>query len=104
MFPVADLRRQFPALHIKRDGCMPIFLDGTDGTQVPQRVFDAMVHYVTHCNANHGGVFTTSVESDRILAAAHSAMAELLNAPSPDEIIFGQNMTSLTLHLSRSIA
>jgi cysteine desulfurase family protein (TIGR01976 family) len=104
MFPVADLRRQFPALHIQRDGCTPIFLDGPAGTQAPQRVLDAIVHYLTHTNANHGGVFATSVESDRIFDAAHAAMADLLNAPSPDEIIFGQNMTSLTLHLSRSIA
>lgn len=104
MFPVADLRRQFPALHIQRDGCTPIFLDGPAGTQVPQRVLDAMMHYLMHTNANHGGVFETSVESDRIIDAAHAAMADLLNAPSPNEIIFGQNMTSLTLHLSRSIA
>jgi cysteine desulfurase family protein (TIGR01976 family) len=104
MFPVADLRRQFPALHVERDVGVPIYLDGPAGTQIPQRVLDAMVHYFTHCNANHGGVFATSVESDRIIAAAHSAMADLLNAPSPEEIIFGQNMTSLTLHLSRSLA
>ena len=103
MLPVADLRRQFPALHIERDGSRPIFLDGPAGTQVPQRVLDAIVHYLTHTNANHGGVFATSIESDRILAAAHAAVTDLLNAPSPDEVIFGQNMTSLTLHLSRSI-
>ena len=55
------------------------------------------------CNANHGGVFATSQESDRILDDAHAAVADLLNAPSPDEIVFGANMTTLTLHLSRAI-
>jgi cysteine desulfurase family protein (TIGR01976 family) len=63
-----------------------------------------MVHYLTHCNANHGGVFATGVESDRIVDSAHQAMADLLNAPSPDEIVFGANMTTLALHLSRSVA
>ena len=101
MIDFSSLRNQFPAL-TQRKGA--IFLDGPAGTQVPQRVIDAMVHYLTHCNANHGGAFATSIESYRITSDAHAAMADLLNAPSPDEIIFGNNMTSLTFHLSRSIA
>jgi cysteine desulfurase family protein (TIGR01976 family) len=104
MLDIVALRRQFPALNQIRAGATPTFLDGPAGTQVPQRVIDAMVHYLTFCNANHAGVFATSVESDRILADAHAAVADLLNAPSPDEIIFGNNMTTLTFHLSRSIA
>jgi cysteine desulfurase family protein (TIGR01976 family) len=104
MHDIFALRRQFPGVNQVRDGVTPIFLDGPAGTQVPQRVVDAMVHYLTHCNANHGGVFATSIESDRILADAHAAVADLLNAPSQDEIIFGNNMTTLTFHLSRSIA
>lgn len=99
----AALRRQFPALCQQRGGRTPVFLDGPGGTQVPQRVIDAIVHYLSTCNANHGGAFATSLESDRILAGAHQAMADLLNAPSPDEIIFGNNMTTLTFHLSRAI-
>ncbi len=99
-----SLRDQFPGLNQPRAGVTPIFLDGPAGTQVPQRVIDAMVCYLTHCNANHGGVFATSIESDRILDDAHAAIADMLNAPSPDEIIFGNNMTSLAFHLSRSIA
>jgi selenocysteine lyase/cysteine desulfurase len=104
MFNVASLRHQFPALQRFRGGRSPIFLDGPGGTQVPQRVVDAVVAYLTTCNANHGGVFATSRESDRILASAHEAMADLLNAPAPDEIIFGQNMTTLTFHLSRALS
>ncbi len=95
------IRSQFPAL-TNRAGA--IFFDGPAGTQVPQRVIDAIVHYLTHTNANHGGVFATSVESDRVTDAAHLAMADFLNAPSPSEIIFGNNMTSLAFHLSRSVA
>jgi cysteine desulfurase family protein (TIGR01976 family) len=104
MLDIDALRRQFPALHHRRNGKLPIFLDGPGGTQTPQRVIDAMVGYLTTCNANHGGGFATSVESDAILDSAHRAMADLLNAPSADEIIFGPNMTTLTFHLSRSLA
>jgi cysteine desulfurase family protein (TIGR01976 family) len=103
MFDVLSLRRQFPALQRTVNGQAPVFFDGPAGTQVPQRVIDAMVHYLTTCNANHGGVFATSRESDRIVHGAHQAMADLLNAPSPEEIVFGPNMTTLTLHLSRAI-
>lgn len=103
MIDIPSVRQQFPALQRARNGRAPIFLDGPGGTQVPQRVIDAIVHYLSSCNANHGGVFTTSMESDAILDDAHRAAADLLNAPSPDEIVFGQNMTSLTLHLSRAI-
>jgi cysteine desulfurase family protein (TIGR01976 family) len=103
MLDVATLRRQFPALNRPRNGRLPIFLDGPGGTQVPQRVIDAMAAYLTECNANHGGVFATSRDSDRILAEAHAAAADLLHAPSPDEIVFGANMTTLTMHLSRAL-
>lgn len=104
MFDVNALRKQFPSLNraIAAASRVPIFLDGPGGTQVPQRVIDAMVHYLTTCNANHGGVFTTSRESDAILHEAHQAAADLLNAPSAEEIIFGANMTTLTFHLSRA--
>jgi cysteine desulfurase family protein (TIGR01976 family) len=104
MLDVAALRQQFPALRRFVNGRMPVFLDGPGGTQVPLRVIDAIGHYLTTCNANHGGVFTTSRESDAVLHDAHEAAADLLNAPSADEIAFGQNMTSLTFHLSRSLA
>ncbi len=103
MLDVTALRRQFPALQRIVNGRTPVFLDGPGGTQVPQRVIDAMVCYLTTCNANHGGAFTTSRESDRVLHEAHAAAADLLNAPSPDEVVFGANMTTLTLHLSRSL-
>jgi cysteine desulfurase family protein (TIGR01976 family) len=103
MLDVTALREQFPALQRLREGRIPVFLDGPGGTQVPQRVIDALVGYLTTCNANHGGVFATAQESDRILASAHDSMADLLNAPSANEIIFGANMTTLTLHLSRAV-
>lgn len=104
MLDAASLRQQFPALSEMYHGRTPIFLDGPAGTQVPRRVIDAIANYLTRSNANHGGVFATSIESDRILDAAHHAVADFLNAPSPDEIIFGANMTTLTFALSRTLA
>jgi cysteine desulfurase family protein (TIGR01976 family) len=101
---VLELRRQFPALQRQVAGRPAAFLDGPAGTQVPQRVIDAMGHYLTTMNANHGGVFATSIESDAMLAAAHQSVADLLGANDPDTVCFGQNMTSLTFAVSRAIS
>ena len=99
----SPVRAQFPALQMQDAGRQAVFFDGPGGTQVPQRVIDAMTHYLIETNANHGGAFRTSRQSDAILAAAHEAMADLLNAPSAREIAFGPNMTSLTFQFSRAI-
>ena len=103
-FDPALLRPQFPALAARQDGRPVVFLDGPGGTQVPQRVIDAVSDYYRESNANHGGAFATSVRSDAMLEEAHAAVADLLGAASPAEVKFGQNMTSLTFALSRSIA
>src|SRR5512146_75850 len=97
------VRPQFPALALIDGGRPAVYFDGPGGTQVPQRVIDAMSHYMIHTNANHGGAFRTSRESDAVLHAAHEAMADLLNAASPAEIVFGANMTTLAFAVSRAI-
>ncbi len=97
------IRSQFPALNETDDGVARVYFDNPAGTQVPQRVVDAMAHCMFYASANMGGYFRTSVAADDIVADAQQAMADFLNAPSADEIIFGQNMTSLTFHVSRSI-
>ena len=102
-FDLSAIRSRFPALAL-RDGDAPrIYLDNPGGTQVPDSVVERMAGYLTQSNANLGGVFRTSQESEAVVAEAREAMADFLNAPSASEIMFGQNMTSLTLHLSRSI-
>ena len=97
------IRAQFPALSETDDGLARVYFDNPAGTQVPQRVVDAMAHCMLTASANLGGYFRTSVMADEIVAGAQQAMADFLNAPSADEIVFGQNMTSLTFHMSRSI-
>jgi cysteine desulfurase family protein (TIGR01976 family) len=103
-FDVEALRAEFPALaRLGPDGRPVVFLDGPGGTQVPQRVIDAVGDYFLHTNANAGGAFITSELSDAITDEAHAAVADLLGAGSPDEIKFGYNMSTLTLHIGRSI-
>ena len=97
-------RRQFPALSRRLDAHTAAFFDGPGGTQVPRRVIDAVSHYLAPTNANHGGLFATSQESDRVLAEAHQALADLFGTDDPQTIVFGHNMTSLTFALSRALA
>jgi len=100
---INTIREQFPALALKDEGKSRIYLDNPGGTQVPRQVLDRIERYLIHSNANHGGPFRTSVESDKVLEDSHQGMADLLNAKSADEIVFGANMTSLTFAVSRSI-
>jgi len=97
-------RRQFPALSRTLAGKHVAFFDGAAGTQAPHRVIEAISHYLAHTNANHGGLFATSRESDRLLEQAHRGFADFLGVDDPDCVFFGQNMTSLTFALSRSLA
>ncbi|MEK6221773.1 MAG: aminotransferase class V-fold PLP-dependent enzyme, partial [Chloroflexota bacterium] len=93
------IRSKFPGL--KRDA---IFFDSPAGTQIAQSSIDRMLAYLIESNANHGGTFATSQESDARIDEARQAVADYLNAPRPEEIVFGANMTSLTMDLSRSLA
>ncbi len=99
MLDLNFVRSQFPAL-----SSGAIFLDNPGGTQVAQQTLKRMTDYLVKTNANHEGAFKTSRESDAVVDAARSAVADFLGAARPEEIIFGQNMTSLTLHMSRSLA
>ena len=96
------VRRQFPSLHQEVNGRPAAFFDAPGGTQVPQQVIDAISEYLAKWNANSGGAFLTSQRSDIIVEQAHEAMADFLNCAA-DEVIFGANMTTLTLALSRAI-
>jgi cysteine desulfurase family protein (TIGR01976 family) len=95
-------RAQFPALAQTVNGNSAVFLDGPGGTQVPQGVIDAISDYLSRNNANTGGAYHTSRNTDRMIAEARSAMADFLNSDA-DEIVFGQNMTTLTYAMSRAI-
>ncbi|HEY2411147.1 MAG TPA: cysteine desulfurase-like protein [Pirellulaceae bacterium] len=101
---VDSCRRQFPALSRQIGERPAVFFDGPGGTQVPERVIAAVSGCLANTNANHGGLFATSRESDALLAQAHQAVADFLGSDDPDSVIFGQNMTSLTFALSRALS
>ena len=102
-YEIDTVRSRFPALDASDDGRKRIYLDNPAGTQVPASVAERMSACLLSANANLGGYFKTSELADAVADDAHAAMADFLNAPSPDDIVFGQNMTTITLHVARSI-
>ncbi len=100
---VNEIRKEFPSLKEKFNGRQAIFFDSPGGTQVPKRVIDAMKDYFLRKNSNTHGVFETSIRTDSTIEEARIVASDFLNS-SPDEIVFGNNMTSLTFHLSRSLS
>ena len=96
------VRSQFPSLSQTVDGQPAVFLDGPGGTQVPQRVIDAISDYLKTSNANTHGAYATSRRTDAVVAEARAAMADFFGCDN-DEVVFGPNMTTLTFAISRSI-
>ncbi len=96
---LSAIRSQFPSLNRPA-----VFFDNPGGTQIARQSLERVNKYLLESNANHEGAFATSIASDAVLEEAHQAMADFYNATGPEEIIFGNNMTTLTLHISRSIS
>jgi cysteine desulfurase family protein (TIGR01976 family) len=96
------IRSQFPSFSEKVTGYPAAYLDGPGGTQVPQRVIDAISNYLKHSNANTNGAYATSYRTNETIAAARAAMADFFGCDA-DEVVFGFNMTSLTFAMSRAI-
>jgi cysteine desulfurase family protein (TIGR01976 family) len=97
------VRVQFPSLHTQVHGRPAAFLDGPAGTQVPTRVIHAIQNYLLTSNANTGGAFLTSRRTEEIIANSRTAMADFFHCDK-DEVVFGQNMTTITFAISRAIA
>src|SRR5271166_4155438 len=97
-----EIRAAFPALERCHEGFPVAYFDGPGGTQVPRAVVEAMANYLFQHNANTHWAFPTSAETDAALAGARRLLADFVNA-SPDEIVFGANMTSLTIRVSRAL-
>jgi cysteine desulfurase family protein (TIGR01976 family) len=96
------VRSQFPSLAQTVNGRPAVFLDGPGGTQVPQRVIDAISEYLKSSNANTHGAFATSHRTDTVIDEAREAMSDFLNCAA-DEVVFGPNMTTLTFAISRAM-
>jgi len=102
-FDIAWVREQFPSLKLQVNGHAAAFLDGPAGTQVPKQVMDAVQSYFLTANANTYGQFQTSQRTDEMILAARASMADFFNCDS-NEVVFGQNMTTITFALARAIA
>ena len=102
-FDADQARAQFPALSLTDDGRPRVYFDNPAGTQVPRQVIDRTVACLTSMNANLGGYFRTTRDAGELVEEAHRACADFYNAASGSEIVFGQNMTTLTLHMSRCL-
>lgn len=102
-FDVATSRAQFPSLAIADEGRSRVYFDNPAGTQVPRQVIDRTIACFTASNANLGGYFPTTISAGELVDEAHRACADFYNAASPAEIVFGQNMTTLTFHMSRCL-
>jgi cysteine desulfurase family protein (TIGR01976 family) len=100
---VSWVREQFPSLKLQLQGRPAAFLDGPAGTQVPRQVIQAIENYFVSANANTCGAFETSRRNDAMIAATRGAMADFFNC-HPSEVVFGQNMTTITFALARAIA
>ena len=101
-FDIAWVREQFPSLKLQVNGQAAAFLDGPAGTQVPKQVMDAVQNYFLTANANTNGAFLTSRRTDEMILSARAAMADFFNCDR-DEVVFGQNMTTITFALARAI-
>jgi cysteine desulfurase family protein (TIGR01976 family) len=102
-FDIHWVRNQFPSLQLVVKGHLAAFLDGPAGTQVPRQVMDAVQGYLLGANANTYGAFLTSRRTNQVILSARAAMGDFFNC-SPEEVVFGQNMTTITFALSRAIA
>ena len=99
---ISWVREQFPSLKEQVAGKPAAFLDGPAGTQVPRQVMDAITNYLMHANANTYGMFETSRRTNAMLSGVRGAMADFFNCLA-EEVVFGQNMTTITLGLARAI-
>ncbi len=95
---VEAARQRFSALQ------SPLALfDGPGGTQVPDEVIDAIAGYLRESNANVGGPYATSRATETLISNARLAAGGFLGC-SPDEVVFGANMTTLNFALTRTAA
>src|SRR5437899_9587985 len=101
-FDIAWAREQFPSLKLQVNGHDAAVLDGSAGTQVPRQVIDAIRNYFVSANANTYGAFLTSRRNDEMILTARAAMADFFNCDA-NEVVFGQNMTTITFALARAI-
>jgi selenocysteine lyase/cysteine desulfurase len=96
-FDVAAVRARFSALETEL-----VFFDGPGGSQVPDEVIAAISDYLRTSNANVSGPYSTSRRTEELVDESRRAGSEFLGC-SPEEVVFGANMTTLNFALSRTV-
>jgi cysteine desulfurase family protein (TIGR01976 family) len=97
------VRTRFPALaRTASDGRPYVWADTPGGSQMVDSAIDAMTARIRAGASNTHGVFPVSEEIDALIADARTAGADFLGCDA-DEVVFGQNTTSLLFHLSRAL-
>jgi cysteine desulfurase family protein (TIGR01976 family) len=97
-----EVRKHFPSLAEGRPGAGTVFFDGAAGTQICARSIDRMNEAMLDDNANFGGFFETSQRAGELVTKTRAALADFFHANDAREIVFGQNMTTLTLAMART--
>ena len=95
---LARVRRAFPAL---ADGRARF--DSPGGSLTPTVVADAVAATLVAGLSNRGSVNPSERAADEVVAAARSAVADLVVA-DPRGVVFGRSMTELTWSLARTLA
>ena len=96
------VRSQFPSLAQTVNGQPAVFFDGPGGTQVPQRVIDAIANYLRTRTPTPAAPTPPAAAPTPLSTEARAAMADFLGCDK-DEVVFGPNMTTLTFAMSRAI-
>lgn len=99
---LAFARSQFPALSDDPDAW--IYLDNAGGSQVLGAVADRIRDYLLTSSVQIGASYGVSALAAERLYAGQSAVAELVNAARPEEIVFGPSSTVMIQTLARAIA
>lgn len=87
------IRKDFPILDRRvHDGKALVYLDNAATSQTPRQVIDTLSEYYERYNANvHRGVHVLAEEATALYEGARDKVAEFVNAPSRDEVIFTKN-------------
>ncbi len=88
------VRDEFPILRREVHGRPLVYLDNAASAQKPRAVIDAMTRVMETSYANvHRGLHTLANETTDAYEGARAAVAGLLNAASPDQIVFTKGGT-----------
>ncbi len=98
----AAIREKFWYVSEDRRGVSRIFFDSGAGSLVLKSAHEA-IERASRLSSYGGGDFPDSRWVDEIVAEARSAVADLLNAPSPENLFTGESATAVLRRLAEAI-